>query len=233
MADQLILVNGVAVGINYLRANGGSVINTATGVHITLYNTLNSNTETIVEQRNCCCGGVKQEVKYIVCLRFEREQLLYDIKNYSYVESDKMEDLKKGVDIDINHAKHLTADVGEEGNIDRVNRHLPLRYMEAVEMLYPFTNTTPEAEDIDDKIIEPDEYVIQMIVPENMSRTTLILLSHQVHEYLVSSVMADWLGITNPEASAEWQRKFDYIKEQINLTRTRRRKEAFTRKMFP
>lgn len=64
---------------------------------------------------SCCIEneGAKLKVK----LTFEREQLLYDIKNNAYVESHVMAP-------ETEHAKHMVADVGEEGNVDRVTRVL-------------------------------------------------------------------------------------------------------------
>ena len=222
MADQLILVNGVAVEISYLRANAGSIVSTGNGSRILLYSGTGNLTPTDPDQRPQCPCSRNVEHR-IVRLCFKREQLLYDIKNYAYVESDMMDDLRKGVEVDINHAKHITADIGEEGNVDRVSRKLQLVYMDAVEMLYPYTKLEIQAETIDDDLTEPDEYVIEMNVPVTVSRTTLMSLSTLIHEYLVCSVVADWLSITNPQASVSWETRVELSKEEINRVKNFRR----------
>ena len=231
MADQLILVNGVAVGINYLRANAGSVVSTADGSRIILYSGARPVMPADPARPVCPCSRYVEH--RIVRLCFKREQLLYDIKNYAYVESDMMDEQKKGLTLpEINHARHITADIGEEGNVDRVSRKLQLVYMNAVEMLYPYTKLEIEAETIDDDLTEPDEYVIEMSVPITASRTTLIHLSTLIHEYLVCSVVADWLAITNPQASVSWRERMEAARVEINSVKNMRRGPV-TRKMSP
>lgn len=230
MADRHILVNGVAVGINYLRANAGSVVSTADGSRIILYSGARPVMPDEPARPSCPCSHYVEH--RIVRLCFKREQLLYDIKNYAYVESDMMDDLRKGVEVDINHARHITADIGEEGNVDRVSRKLQLVYMDAVEMLYPYTKLEIQAETIDDDLTEPDEYVIEMSVPVTASRTTLMHLSTLIHEYLVCSVVADWLAITNPQASVSWRERMEAARVEINSVKNMRRGPV-TRKLSP
>ena len=235
MADKLILVNGVAVGISYLRGNTGAVITTANGTRILLYAGASRLRPTVpvrqVAPRCCPYRGGAVESR-IVRLCFKRSQLLYDIQNYAYVESDMMDEKRKGVEIDINHAKHLTADIGEEGNVDRVSRKLQFVYMDAVEMLYPYTKTEIEAEEIVDDLTEPDQYVIEMSVPVTASRTTLIHLSTLIHEYMVCSCVADWLAITNPQAAVSWREKAEEAKSETNQWKVLR-SGPLTRAMSP
>jgi len=67
-----------------------------------------------------------------VTLEFLREELIYDIKNYAYIEGHVWGD-------ETQHAQHTLVEIGEEGNVDRVNRILAAVYSAAVEMLYPYT----------------------------------------------------------------------------------------------
>ena len=78
---------------------------------------------------SCCVENEGSTLK--VTLTFKRDQLLYDIKNYAYVESHVMPP-------DTEHAKHMVADVGEEGNVDRVTRVLDLGVSMCRELLYPW-----------------------------------------------------------------------------------------------
>lgn len=142
-------------------------------------------------------------------LNFEREQLLYDIKNYCFVEGDLMERNDE-------HAKHQTFDVGEEGNIDRVTRVLDLAFASCVELCYPYSKK--ELRDYnrrDDELEEEDEYVLRLKLPNGFSSTTIDLLEKLIHEYLVYRVVADWMSITKPESEANWRRKIEEAEQQI------------------
>ena len=163
--------------------------------------------------------------KRVVRLKFLRNQLLYDIKNYAFVEADVMGEEKQ-------HAQHVLADIGEDGNVDRVTRILAVVYSDVIEMLYPYTKTEAVEEEIDDRLWAPEEYVVELSVPVSMSRTTMHLLSKLIHEYMVYCVLADWLGITNPQAAANWAAKAEAVKKEIDEVKNLRRK-AFTRATHP
>lgn len=145
-----------------------------------------------------------------VTLEFNREQLLYDIKNYAYIEGHVWGEDKQ-------HAQHTLIEIAEEGNVDRVNRILGVVHAAAVEMLYPYTmEDAIEGEVINDRMWIPDDYNIQMKVPTSMSRTTLHLLSKLIHEFMVARVIYDWLSITHPEAARNWLDKALEAQEEIN-----------------
>ena len=71
-------------------------------------------------------NGIKLAV-----LIFRRDQLLYDIKNISYIEGSVLPQDTEA------HNRHMVQDVGEEGNVDRVSRILDLCHAQAKELLYP------------------------------------------------------------------------------------------------
>lgn len=176
-----------------------------------------------------CCKCEKSESdkeKRLVKLKFLRSQLLYDIKNYAYVEADVMGESNQ-------HSQHVTADIGEPGNVDRVSRMLAVEHAAVIEMLYPYTKLEPIEEEIDDNLFAPDVYVVELHVPQSMSRTTMHLLSRLIHEYMVYSVLADWLSITWPDAAEGWAAKAGAVEEQIRVAlvsrngRVRRRLSVF------
>ena len=173
----------------------------------------------------CESTGTTNDGKRTVRLRFKRSQLLYDIKNYAYIESHVMGD-------DREHAKHMLADIGEEGNVDRVSRILAVVHAAVIELLYPYTKSEPIEEEIDNCLYAPDEYVVELHVPEDMSRTTLHLLSRLIHEYMVYRVLADWLAITNPEAAVNWAEKAEATEKEIEKAKSVH-KGVFTRKSHP
>ena len=165
------------------------------------------------------------EDKRVVRLKFLRDQLLYDIKNYAYVEGDVMGEEKQ-------HAQHVLVEIGEEGNVDRVSRILAVVHTAVIEMLFPYTKAEPIEEEIDNSLYAPDEYVVELTVPSTMSRTTMHHLSKLIHEFMVYCVLADWLSITNPQAAANWTAKAEAIKEEIEDVKNLRRK-TFTRATHP
>ena len=151
-----------------------------------------------------------------VTLVFHREQLLYDIRNYAFIEGHVWGEENQ-------HAQHTLVEIGEEGNVDRVNRILAVVHAAAVEMLYPYTKEEPlEAEEICDRMWTPTDYKIQMRVPVTMSRTTLHLLNRLIHEFMVARVIYDWLSITHPEAARNWLEKAMEAQEEINIIKNSR-----------
>lgn len=146
-----------------------------------------------------CCTE-KNESTLKVTLAFKREELLYDIKNAAYVESHVLAP-------DAEHAKHMVADVGEDGNVDRVTRVLDLGVSMCREMLYPWAKKDISKTAFDDTLKEREQYQIEMQVPATFSQTTLTLVERLIHEYLVCRGVADWLSITNPEKSETWLAK--------------------------
>ncbi len=157
-----------------------------------------------------CCNGGRPIERKSVRLVFKRKEIVYDAENYSFVEGDIMA-------TDNIHAQHQVFDIGQDGNIDRVTRVLNMCYAEVVEMLYPYTKS-PIDEDIspiDDILKDPEEYVIDLSVPADFSMSTVKLLSHLIHEYLVYRVLSDWLSITNPNSSKNWEDKFSVLRMKI------------------
>ena len=157
-------------------------------------------------------GGVKD-----VTLVFHREQLLYDIKNYAYIEGHVWGEEHQ-------HAQHTLVEIGEEGNVDRVNRILEVVHAEVMELLYPYTKMAAEdGSELCDCMQSPDVYEIKLRVPDGMSLTTLNLLSKLIHEYIVCRVVYDWLSITHPESAGNWLEKAVVAKDKINSIKHTRR----------
>ena len=159
-------------------------------------------------------------------LGFKRDQLLYDIKNYAYIEGSVM-------DTESNHNRHMVQDVGEEGNVDRVTRVLNLTVAKCRELLYPYTKDELHRTELNDTLREPQVYGIVLSVPADFSQTTLYLLENLIHEYLVCKALSDWLSITNPAKAQVWEVKAEDAQSEIRMnlhariTRTRRRLHPF------
>ena len=159
-------------------------------------------------------------------LGFKRDQLLYDIKNYAYIEGSVM-------DTESNHNRHMVQDVGEEGNVDRVTRVLNLTVAKCRELLYPYTKNELHRTELNDNLREPPVYGIVLSVPHDFSQTTLYMLENLIHEYLVCKAVSDWLSITNPAKAQIWEAKAKSAESEIRINlharmaRTRRRMHPF------
>lgn len=144
-----------------------------------------------------------------VTISLKRSELLYDCKNLGYVEADVMQ-------TDDEHARHQAADIGEDGNVDRVTRVLDLTFSQIVELCYPYSKVPVEQTvSIDDSFQERQAYVVALLVPDDFSATTVVLLERLMHELMVARVMADWLAITKPDAAAKWTDKGDELEQDI------------------
>lgn len=167
---------------------------------------------------NCCDKNAPDSrATREVTLTFHREQLLYDIRNYAYIEGHVWGESNQ-------HAQHTLVEIGEDGNVDRVNRILAVVHAAAVEMLYPYTKDEPvDGEEICDRMWTPTDYKIKMNVPATMSRTTLHLMGKLIHEFMVCRVIYDWLSITHPETAGNWLDKAKEAQEEINSIKNCRR----------
>lgn len=159
-------------------------------------------------------------------MSFRREQLLYDIKNYCYIEGHVME-------TGDGERRHTVQDSGEDGNADRITRVLDLSIAKCRELLYPYARQPLHRRELSDELRETPVYGIVMEVPEGFSQTTLTLLERLIHEYLVSRSVSDWMSITNPARAEAWAVKAGEAESEIRMslharqTRVRRRSHPF------
>lgn len=171
----------------------------------------------------CECGvcqhdnGTSDTDKRRVTLVLRREALLYDAENLAYVIGDTLK-------TDDAHERHQIQDIAQDGNIDRVTRVLDLAHAACVEMLYPYTKgECDDGMSLDDAFAESQLYTITMDVPKKFSATTARLLEQLIHEYLVCSVLSDWLLVTHADLAETWlakaQAALDKAKSILN-TRT-------------
>lgn len=155
------------------------------------------------------CELQKEGGKLFAVLSFHREQLLYDIKNASYIEGSVMEPETP------DHNRHMVQDVGEEGNVDRVTRILDLTVAECREILYTFTRYDVERVSLDDKFKEQKVYGIILKMPEDFSQTTLNYFEQLLHELLVCRAVTEWMKITNPAKAEVWRERGEEVLTKI------------------
>lgn len=152
------------------------------------------------------------EQRVSIQLAYLAKELLHDIANYAYVEGLLMQE---GVD---ENARHTTIDVIQDGNIERVLRVLTLAHSEVLHLLHPYTKTPVEDRDMsfDNIPSNPDVYLVDLSLPIDMPASTVELLRHQIHEYLVLRALSDWVEITRPDRLQVWQEKLERCKDAIN-----------------
>lgn len=157
---------------------------------------------------------MKRKDKIEVSFTFNTSELLYDIKNYAYIEGNIMPDDER---------KFQVRDIAEDGNKDRITRVLNLAYAECVEMLYPYSKDEVSTKEKDSNLELLDCYVIDADLPIGFSQTSVNILSSLIHEYMVYRVVADWLSINKPESHGNWEVKLVDIKDKIKSTISNRR----------
>lgn len=156
-------------------------------------------------------------------LVFSRGQLLYDIKNIAYVEADVMPAKEE-------HQRHQVFDIAEDGNVDRVTRVMDLAVDRCREILFPLTKTVvDEVESRDDNLKETQVYYIYLSLPQSFSKTTLDYLSKLIHEFIVYTVLVDWLSITditNESAYQKWANKLSDVITEIGRAKSTKIRRA-------
>ena len=156
-------------------------------------------------------------------LVFSRSQLLYDIKNIAYVEADVMPAEEE-------HQRHQVFDIAEDGNVDRVTRVMDLAVDKCKEILFPLTKTVvDEVESRDDNLKETPVYYIYLSLPQSFSKTTLDYLSKLIHEFIVYTVLVDWLSITditNESAYQKWANKLSDVITEIGRAKSTKIRRA-------
>jgi hypothetical protein len=159
-----------------------------------------------------------------VVLTFLRAELLNDLDGYGYVEGDVQKASGGQKELEhLDHGKHQTQDITQDGNIDLVTRHLDLALAWCREALYPYTKVeTEDGTVMDDVLNETETYIIRMRVPADYSQTSVAYLEQLIHNLLVYYTLWHWLGITKPEGTDKWLAKAEALKDEIKGLLARR-----------
>ena len=148
-----------------------------------------------------------QDATKTVVLTFLRSELLNDLDQYGFVEGDVMRigDPKSEADEYLQHGRHQTQDITQDGNVDLVTRWLNLKLAWCREALFPWTkDPVMDNVTLDDILDDPETYSIVMTVPSDFSSTTAEWLEQLIHNLLVWWVLYCWLSINKPEAAGKW-----------------------------
>ena len=159
--------------------------------------------------RTGCCERNKQAQSVKNTLVFIREELLYDIESYAFVTGDLMQVAEE-------HLKHQVFDISQGGNEDLTTRMLNLAHAECVEFLYPYTKgSCIEGETLDDTLTIPEKYEIELTLPMQFSRATVLLLRELIHDYFICRVLSEWFGETYPTMRSFWKERLEELKARM------------------
>lgn len=133
-------------------------------------------------------------------MKILKKALLYDITNMAYVIADNGDPR--------NHSLHRVRDICEDGNIDRVSRVLGLAYSNILSVLLPVL--APPAINLNkDNSAKPHDYEIcfksDIRFLHSLTPERKLKIKETAHEYMVCMALADWLGVTYPEAAEVWR----------------------------
>lgn len=156
----------------------------------------------------CIYGGADTYTN--AALVFRREELVYDIRSIAYTVADVLP-------ADMQHVRHLVCDVANEKNLPFAMRVLNLAHRDCVEFLFPLTRgKVPE--DVragDNRLTEPNNYIIFLHVPSRFSLSSLELMEPAVHDYMVYKVLYEWFVLVYPDKAAAMQEHIDEARERI------------------
>ncbi|MEZ3525210.1 MAG: hypothetical protein K1V77_06590 [Muribaculaceae bacterium] len=160
--------------------------------------------------------GEKEKGERRFLLLFKLKELLYDIGNMAWVEGHILE--SENLEL-----RHTVQDIVQDGNRDRVARILDKAHCIVTEALYPYTSRELYLKWRDDRPERRHVFGILLRVPDDFSQTTMNLMEHLVHEYMVADVMQDWLTITHADKAAVWLEKreeaLSRLRSCVNLRR--------------
>ena len=159
-----------------------------------------------------------------ICISLKEDALLYDIKSRAYVQGDasKSED---------SHKVHLLQDIGDSANKDILLRNISVAVDDVKQMLYSYLREEVEdGYEIDNEPEETKVYELNLTMPHAMSKPSISLLVNQVHEYIVSRVIAEWCTIAYPDGATMWATRAEEYRKQIKSTHNRRRVPVRLRK---
>ena len=156
------------------------------------------------------CGDETRRNRQEVTVTLRRQNLLYDIRNCAYIESHTLPD-------DAPHIRHLVADIAEEGNIDRLDRVIALAFSILIERLGRWTHADLDTDtnEVTDDRWTPCEYRLRLCLPRRHNKTTVHLLAHLLHEYIVIKALYDWLLTAVPKSAEAWAARLAEIEDEL------------------
>lgn len=147
--------------------------------------------------------------KHLVLLEFKREALLYDLKNLGYIITDSA---AKQTPED----KHNLADIGEDGNVDRVTRMMDLAHANVMQFLAKYVEKKLDEDTYGhDVLLDVDSYFVLLNILASIPGSAIGSLRTFIHEYIIAFTMEDWVSIVSPELQPIWAAKVAALEEKI------------------
>lgn len=153
-------------------------------------------------------------------IELEKKELVYDIKNTAFIFAHSLPgDISDQV-------KHNVYEIGEDGNRDKLARMLDEAVEDCREMLFTLTRRHAaghepmyESDAWEECVGAPgndmDSYYINMVFPFLASRTALHTLGVYVHNYIVNTVLYNWMLLAYPSGTESFSVKTAELQEKI------------------
>ena len=173
----------------------------------------------------CEDGNIDRVTRMLDLAHAECEEALFPYTKEDVEQETEMDDTPTYVEVTVEKPVETPAEEKTDGETSgTVTEEDEPSALSDDESEEEFTDETPKEKPTGD-------YVIRLLVPDEYSKTTVRLIVRYIHEYMVCRVLADWLSITNPPASANWKAKQDDalegMKEAVNF-RTGRVRRTLT-----
>lgn len=106
------------------------------------------------------------------------------------------------------HQKHLLQDVCEGENERRTWRFANSAWAALNQALQSYINV-PIADEstIDNTSGTPSAYILHMVVGDEMGKHQPNAIKDAAHDFMVCTIVADWLGIVMPDYEEHWRSK--------------------------
>ena len=165
-------------------------------------------------------------------MKLSYKSIVYDIENLAYAIADTGEAGR--------HTLHRVRDICQDGNIDRVARILGLAYSNILTVLLPVLSP-PRFNPDKDQSATPHDYNLKLREDASLkymlTKERKLKIKETSHEYMVAMALADWLGITLPEAADVWKFRaetaLDSLKELVSSVIASSFSASLTRKISP
>lgn len=160
---------------------------------------------------------------HIITLYFS--ELFYDARNKTYL-------VARGADMPYKQEAYaqLTEDEAEK---EQFNRSVSTAFAKCVEALYPYTKEAVEdGDETTNKLSHDTIYEIALLLPDDMSKTSISLVTNYLHDYIVCYALYDWYSLTSAGGGDDWLLRANAALEQVR-TRLNARINRVRRKLTP
>lgn len=156
------------------------------------------------------CNNNPQPKQFNILLN--KAELIYDIETACYAIGHVMPSENNP------HAAHTVQDVAQQAYANRTERIIDAVFYSILQDLAPWTKKeAPNNTTTDNLPPQTDNYVVPLTVPNNYNLAQLRFLTSNIHEYIVSQAVAQWMLTAHPDKNnyTLWQNRADTLLQNI------------------